>query len=78
MQATVSKTTNSTAMIKAYHLKPTLSYFEIACTILIVKMVTRAEPTPAQVLARVVSPSRSLPPFVNAGIIDQYGMSIIV
>ena len=49
-----------------------------ACTLIIVMIVMMAEPTPAQERARVVSPSLSLPPSVKAGIIDQYGISIIV
>ena len=48
------------------------------CTIIMVKIVTRADPTPAQERAMVVSPSLSLPPFVKAGIMDQYGISIMV
>ena len=44
----------------------------------IVIIVTRAEPTPEQERAIVVKFSRSFPPSVNAGIIDQKGMSIMV
>ena len=43
----------------------------IAVTAITVKIVTRAEPTPAHERARAERPSLSLPPSVNAGIIDQ-------
>ena len=71
-QVTVMKTTNKTAMIRAYHKNPTRSLFPpMACTIIMVKIVTSAEPTPAQERAKVVSPSLSFPLLVNAGIMDQ-------
>ena len=50
----------------------------LGISFLIGVMVTIAEPTPAQERANVVRPSRSEPPVVNAGIIDQYGISIMV
>ena len=75
----VMKIMNRADITSANHLKPTLSFAPPkACTASIVKIVMSAEPTPAQDLASVVSPSRSLPESVNAGIMDQYGMSIIV
>ena len=67
------------AMINANHRKPTLSFpLPRACTQSIVMIVITAEPTPAQERARVVKPSRSFPPSVKAGIMDQKGISIIV
>ena len=85
-QVRIVKMMKITATIKANHLKPTSSTSPSAApnilpstgTIFMVRMVMIALPTPAQERASVVSPSRSLPPSVNAGIIDQYGMSIIV
>ena len=45
--------------------------FPKACTAITVITMIIAEPTPAALLASVVRFSRSLPPSVNAGIIDQ-------
>ena len=73
------KRMNMTAMISAKSLNPTLSSPAPSIrTHFMVIMVISAEPTPAQERARVVRFSRSLPPSVNAGIIDQNGISIIV
>ena len=66
-------------MINANHLKPARSLpWPNKTTHFTVIMVISAEPTPAQERARVESPSLSFPPSVNAGIIDQNGMSIMV
>ena len=79
IQVIVIKITNNTAMINANHLKPARS---LPCpnktTHFTVIIVISAEPTPAQDRARVESPSLSLPPSVNAGIMDQNGISIMV
>ena len=89
MQVRIVKTTKMIATASANHLKPISSTVLASAfappnalprnwTAIIVTMVMIALPTPAQERASVVRPSRSLPPSVNAGIIDQYGMSIIV
>ena len=68
----VVKSTNKIAMMSANHLNPTRSSPPPRrYTHNIVMIVMMAEPTPAQERAIVESPSRSLPPSVNAGIIDQ-------
>ena len=88
-QVIVINTTKRTDTISANHLKPAISTclavasapaiaLPMALTIMTVKIVIRAEPAPAQERARVVRPSLSLPVFVKAGIIDQYGISIMV
>ena len=78
-QAITSNTTNSTAMISAKYLKPALSLPPpSSSTHFTVIMVIIAEPTPAQLLPRVERFSLSFPLSVNAGIIDQNGISIIV
>ena len=81
-QVRAINTTNKMAMIIVKYLKPTRSsicapapspanFTPSAWTLIIVIIVIIAEPTPAQERASVVRPSRSLPPSVNAGIIDQ-------
>ena len=63
---------NSIDIISANHLKPAYSLpFPSIYTHCIVIIVTSAEPTPAQERAIVDIFSLSLPPSVNAGIIDQ-------
>ena len=81
-QVRTVKTTKSTATRRENHLKPTISIilapasrgakrFPRMGTSIMVNTVTRALPTPALVRARVVRPSRSRPPWVKAGIMDQ-------
>ena len=76
------KTINSTPTMAAKYLKPTTSIsfapaFSPANmapsrgTSIMVKTVMMAAPTPAQLRAMVVRFSRSLPPWVKAGIMDQ-------
>ena len=70
--------TKITDTIRLNHLKPRISTSLAvapaaprACTPIMVTTVMMALPTPAQDRARVVRPSRSLPPSVKAGIMDQ-------
>ena len=72
--------TKMIATISAKYLKParSISFTPVApamrpsfCTQITVPIVMIAEPTPAQDLASVVRFSRSFPPSVKAGIIDQ-------
>ena len=78
-QVMLMNTTNKIAMMSANHLKPLRSSpAPNAYTHFMVMMVTIAEPTPAQERPSVDNPSRSFPPSVNAGIIDQNGISIMV
>ena len=79
------KITNNTAMISANLLYPirliSLSVVPpnaFAATLMTVTIDTSAEPTPAQERANADSPSLSFPASVNAGIILQNGISIIV
>ena len=81
------KITNNTAMISANLLYPirliSLSVvppnaFPSAATLMTVTIDTSAEPTPAQERANADNPSLSFPASVNAGIILQNGISIIV
>ena len=66
-------------MMRAKYLKPALSLPPPnSSTHFTVMMVIIAEPTPAQLLPSVERFSLSFPLSVNAGIIDQKGISIIV
>ena len=80
---TDSDITNTTAIIKAHHLKPALYPEPVPNaprigTTVIVSTVGIASPMPAHVLAMDVSCSRSFPGSVIAGIIDQNGISMRV
>ena len=78
-QVRIVNAMNRIATTSANHLKPTSSMSPPSApnslpsigTAFIVRIVMIALPTPAHERASVVSPSRSLPPSVNAGIIDQ-------
>ena len=81
------KITNNTAIVSANLLYPirliSLSVvppnaFPSAATLITVTIDTSAEPTPAQERANADNPSLSFPASVNAGIILQNGISIIV
>ena len=72
VQVSVIAITKMIATMRANHLKPALSLPPPrACTHIMVITVIMADPTPAQERASVVRPSRSVPPSVKAGIIDQ-------
>ena len=81
------KTTKIIAIISANLLYPILlislsvappNLLPRAATLITVTIEIRAEPTPAHDLAKAERLSLSLPLSVNAGTIDQYGISIMV
>ena len=76
---TSSAMTNSPATIRATRANPSRSCpCPSAMTACMVKTVMRALPMPAQVLPTTDSRSRSSGLVVTAGIMDQYGISIMV
>ena len=78
-QQTNSVTTKSTDTISATQRKPARSLSPPrAPTSSMVNMAMRAEPTPAQVRPTMERFSRSFGVRVTAGIMDQYGISIMV